>query len=433
VTQPTDMLLPVGCCGYPLRRIPNKTAYILGAGFSKPAGIPTLSTFVTEAINLLLEDQEKKFSAFAKEVKAIQTKYDTAACYVDINLNNLEDLFCLVDLPLESCDRCGLHPCLPDTDNQSSPPTPPSQADLGNSPVSGFGNAGCYGIANHGSSNDRDILKALIAYVMLLAYNRGEKERDPTHAAEHPSKWVKNSCFFGRETPASILSIKGVYLYDAFVSCLLNRRQHFWPNEKPPANPRDCLLWNDAVITLNYDLVIEQAARRLHTIPYYGIGDPISATNTFSLIKLHGSVNWRDLNGRLEVVKDEDLKNTLSDRNQNRSLYLVPPTWRKGEDTRPHIANLACQAVAHLRAASRIVIIGYSLSESDRHFHYMLAQSLNTLDFPRIEVWDVCPEENMKPLLRKAFGKNNYEGGLVKYNNTGALGYVMNQKGVESR
>jgi hypothetical protein len=55
-------------------------------------------------------------------------------------------------------------------------------------------------------------------------------------------------------------------------------------------------------------------------------------------------------------------------------LLLVPPTWRKIFGA--HLTDVWDGALAALKDATRIVILGFSMPTTDTHFKYLLASGL---------------------------------------------------------
>ncbi|MGC4074148.1 MAG: hypothetical protein QM760_16875 [Nibricoccus sp.] len=90
------------------------------------------------------------------------------------------------------------------------------------------------------------------------------------------------------------------------------------------------------------------------------------------LLKLHGSVNW----GYLTGAKRGDAK--LSIFSSYTELLsaggrpsIIPPTWNKNIESL--ISSAWSQAIQQLSTATRIIIVGFSMPETDQHFRYLLA------------------------------------------------------------
>jgi hypothetical protein len=151
---------------------------------------------------------------------------------------------------------------------------------------------------------------------------------------------------------------------------------------------------HDAIITFNYDTVIEEALLALSIGSDYGFSSFASPGVQYAIpvLKLHGSVNFRQReDGAVEVVDYEFLEESTKEYYSGGAPLIVPPTWNKGALTSA-IQTIWQRAATRLRAAARIVFIGYSLPETDVGFRYLLANSLlaNQL-FPAVAVMDPDP------------------------------------------
>ena len=132
-------------------RKPAKTVYILGAGFSRPAGIPVLSQFIPQALSIL---KKSKDTALLERFGSLVSTYQVAAGRMGLDSENLETLFCLSDMSeqrnrdrtdlvrviaktmFESCnchtchqasrDMCCVPPGCLAPDNATPPPNHPS-------------------------------------------------------------------------------------------------------------------------------------------------------------------------------------------------------------------------------------------------------------------------------------------------------------------
>jgi hypothetical protein len=144
----------------------------------------------------------------------------------------------------------------------------------------------------------------------------------------------------------------------------------------------------DTLITFNYDLVIEEALfgtgfwtpRDGYGLLAAGVRSPWAirwfknpetpAESKILLLKLHGSLNWAPGN-RIKIKK---LPLVIRKRNSGgparENVLILPPGWNKKIYTRPFSA-LWAKARNKLEHCSRLVIIGYSMPETD-----LLAQAL---------------------------------------------------------
>ncbi len=220
----------------------------------------------------------------------------------------------------------------------------------------------------------------------------------------------------------------------------------------------------DTVITLNWDLLIERMIYdRFKNIKIF-YGDGILNTDcqciinkvpakheelvkTILLLKLHGSIHWKKngdgaaptnpLNsGRPENNKTSKPLVSIIDgwENQDKTLIfaaetgdtlpMIFPTWRResrDDDIFPHMADMA---IRHLRLAEKIVVIGYSMPETDLYFRYLMARGLEMAELPVVEVWDIQKEEAMQDKLATLFGRTAINRKRVTYFDKGLLGFV---------
>jgi hypothetical protein len=160
-------------------------------------------------------------------------------------------------------------------------------------------------------------------------------------------------------------------------------------------------------ITLNYDLLLEEALSALDVKFSYGVSTYVSPASSLLLaedanpvvLKLHGSVNWALLNeqpdqlgvmGYAELVKN------------NLTPVVIPPTWRKAvSHSLPEIWKRAREQI---QTATRLVIIGFSIPETDQDVKYLLAAGLRENISLREIVFVNPAAEQLEPRLTKLFG-----------------------------
>lgn len=156
----------------------------------------------------------------------------------------------------------------------------------------------------------------------------------------------------------------------------------------------------DSIITFNYDLLLDLAFH------HHGIGVDYCLDTPrgegYKLLKLHGSMNWAvhenctAKNSGIHVAKLDDLlsKRYVSGDVQKLSAFaslrnapceacrtvdltpvFVPPTWTKS----PSLVGLTAvwaAAAAEIQDAEQIVVVGYSMPQTDTFFQYLLALGL---------------------------------------------------------
>ncbi|MFQ6028768.1 MAG: hypothetical protein ACE5Q6_14895 [Dehalococcoidia bacterium] len=177
-------------------------------------------------------------------------------------------------------------------------------------------------------------------------------------------------------------------------------------------------------ITFNYDVNLDFALY-WQLLPFEYFIQDTPATNSFPLLKLHGSINWGVCSQCNQIipyhVKDAshhlwpetrnvffDLGSKLSSRQHcNEPLLstpvIIPPTWDKSA-YQSQIAHVWQQASKELQRAENIFIIGYSLPETDMFFRYMFALGL---EGPTIvqRIWVVNPDQSIEERFREFIGR----------------------------
>ena len=328
--------------------------WILGAGFSRDRGLPLMSDFTQR-----IRDAHPWLLALgrAREAEAIERVleyrlHSTAAAYhVDVDLENIEQLFSLASIsesPLDKEIRVAIAATLDFAESQS--PAPMAKFDLG------------------------------------------------PHFEAPGKEWIVKGKAQGRLDGWQTWEAD---VYQFYLACMLGR---FSGRATDPSV-------KTTIITLNYDVVVERALRALDVGFTYGFGkqrvnyDPTKmcadypALGAVPVLKLHGSVNWALVPGRghgfTVFGSYANVRESAADPS------LLPPTWDKHFDDRLRAVWQA--AMAALSTATRVIVIGFSMPETDLHFRYLLAAglaqniSLRSFHFvnPAAEI-----EDRMKRLLR---------------------------------
>jgi hypothetical protein len=228
----------------------------------------------------------------------------------------------------------------------------------------------------------------------------------------------------------------------------------------------------DTIITFNYDTVVEDALRGLGLAPDYGLPDELveyvdsrervegAGKNSILVLKPHGSVNWAALSPeqqerlvrkflqveidqlidegtvnaeslrklsarsfekapirRLRVYKDyEPLR---KDEFWSGSLFLVPPTWQKRFGSY-FLGAVWDRAVAALRTATRVIILGYSIPPTDLHFRYLVAAglqaniSLRKVFFVNLALSDERAKPRIEGRLFGLFRREHFDQGVIE-------------------
>ena len=184
------------------------------------------------------------------------------------------------------------------------------------------------------------------------------------------------------------------------------------------------------VITLNYDTLVERACRELNLTdeineitagqmypPYFTniasipgaalFGD--EPLNTFSYLKLHGSLNWYysgsdDFYGE-SIYFSKVPSNSAENKSQqppefrHKEILLIPPVYEKSKYfNNEAIRSLWQDAGTALAKARRIFVIGYSLPVSDLGMEFFLRSNQPK---PSTEIYIVDKDSNVKCRFKK--------------------------------
>lgn len=301
----------------------DHNVYVLGAGFSRSAGLPLMSDFLhrmRDARPWLDQHDRKTEAGHIADVLRFRLRAAAAAHRVPINLENIEHLFSL-------------------------------------------------GIATPDAGLDAALPSAICA-TLDYAQRQHEPIRvnatyDDTYPGQLPTGWTENKST-GTKPPAMALNMPA---YDWMVGLMCG---YFGASGRA------------SIISFNYDLVVEESLFRLGMPVDYGFPQdtanydrswpsiqPTTGTSV-ALLKLHGSMNWgrqATPGGKLKVFGSyEDLR--LADA----TPVILPPTWRKVFDDQ--LAHVWKGAVNAIERATRLVLIGFSVPATDLHFRYLLAAGL---------------------------------------------------------
>ncbi len=139
-----------------------------------------------------------------------------------------------------------------------------------------------------------------------------------------------------------------------------------------------------AVITTNYDLVLEKAMWGLGITPDYRMlgasGWRDLAGPGTALLKLHGSLNWHRQADDLIAVRGGESLECPSDDPGHDDWVMLPPTTQKNVFSVPGISAVWVEALALLQQLDRLVVVGYSLPATDPYFRQFLTAGLSKND-----------------------------------------------------
>jgi hypothetical protein len=290
----------------------ERVVYLLGAGFSAPLGLPVVHNFLERSKDLYFGDPEKH----KHFVRIFETINELSVCknYFTTDLFNIEDVLSLLDM------RSLL-------------------------------------------TNEDETRKTFVQYIADVI--RGCTPSNPGRTEGR--NWLET--LFGPE-PWSYYGLFVATIFNHAFTRVMGRKH---PNsiEYDPVDA-ETQAAEYAVITLNYDLVLESAAETLNN--WFAIkscfrrdfkNDPGESGFGGYLAKLHGSLD---------------------------SGEIVPPTWNK------HLSEgsvLRAWQIAHwlLENANHIRVIGYSLHDADTYIRYLLRAAI--VQNPHLKTLDVlCLDPN---------------------------------------
>lgn len=299
----------------------DHNVYILGAGFSANRGIPLINNFMfrmRDAHEWLFQKNRKIEADAIAKVLEFRKEAASAAYRIKINLENIEELFSLASAS-------------GDKDNNLS----------------------------------EAIRIAIAATLDFCSINQPEKNIHIRSSQAIPS--FKN---YGGESAYGQFEYKEIPTYRYFLDSMLGSE----------GQPRG----ENTFISFNYDTIVEDSLTSMEVGFTYGFDTKDVAYQTsrlklddsgIKLLKLHGSINWAranypDLSDEKLIVYDsysELLK-------QNTTPDLIPPTWRKNFDG--GLETIWAHALKAIESATRIIVIGFSVPETDTHFKYLMAAGL---------------------------------------------------------
>lgn len=149
-----------------------------------------------------------------------------------------------------------------------------------------------------------------------------------------------------------------------------------------------------SAITFNYDYAFDYALRFQGIVLNYHLDGAI-VPDKFSLMKLHGSMNWYrtpdnfirafDLSSKYtrsnlepeDYITEHDVRLKIARLNPPESResmdpLIVPPNWDKAGH-QFELAHVWAASARNLSEAECIVVIGYSLPDTDQFFRYLYA------------------------------------------------------------
>lgn len=337
----------------------DKNVYILGAGFSAEAGLPLMNDFLDKARNLW----KVKYPEFAP-VFEYQRNLLSASRTIAHNVDNIEELFGLIELNIDV------------EESEKTSQTRAALLDL--------------------------ICKTIIEYDATKHLDASNSIRIPITNVDK-SSLIDNKLYSGMYLSEDSHSYKvDIYRYfSGLVTRLLEEHVEV----------------TDTVITFNYDTVLDKILKRFPiSIDYVINRDRIPPTvKRIKLLKMHGSIGFfhHETCKKIQIINDYEPESTLicpscSEELSQSSPLIVPPTWNKSA-YRDSVLQIWKECYEELKTARRIIVIGYSLPETDVFFKHLLTLALSQNDFlDKFIVVDISQEVDKKfrSLVYNKFQRN---------------------------
>lgn len=185
-----------------------------------------------------------------------------------------------------------------------------------------------------------------------------------------------------------------------------------------------------SVITFNYDLALDYALHFNSCLVDYCLSETKQVSNSVPLMKLHGSLNWARCRKCEEIIpwsisaffkkytfnyleEGHSVRLDIASKLPSSGLKhceedvkphpaIVPPTWNKTEYHKG-LSRVWSRAAQELSDAEHIVVVGYSLPESDLFFRYLFA--LGSVGSARIKNFLVFdPDEKVSNRFERLIG-----------------------------
>lgn len=306
-------------------RTVEKVVYLLGAGFSAPANLPVMKDFLSRSKELLNQEPQR-FAHFKAVLETIKEMHYTKS-YYHADLHNVEEVLSILVM----------------------------QDAVSND--------------NRSAKFERYIEDVVTACTPEIPEVRAP-ELGPKGEPKRGYLWKL------LRPPDSVMP--GYY---HFVANLLSLRFDWYPGEYG-TSVRECFPYSRAdkcqadysVVTLNYDLLIENSIAYVRDNFMADDNRPRIDFSSLPTAKLHGSVD----------------------------TAIVPPTWRKMTLGTTGIAENWKLAYDLLREANQIRVLGYSLPPSDHYLRYLLQAALVgsdgvSHDLKHIDVISLDPDGSLRP------------------------------------
>jgi len=322
----------------------ENVVYVLGAGFSAPLGLPVMSNFLEKANNLY-QTNKNEYPHFKRVFQSIKEKLAYVTLFYHTDLDNIEEVLSILEME--------------------------------------------HLAGNVSQEQTDEFIKFIVDVIEYFTSpveglkNVNRKSKGVYQSASKITEW---------EITRNVISENLQESYGKFVLKLFNAELEIIgiEGENPDTRKSTEKKYNEfvikcryhkispvkySVVTLNYDLVLENLAEYYSSIIHedeirFSRPQAIMHENFPYLAKLHGSL-------------DNDT--------------IIPPTWNK--TIQEKIILEWRTAYKLLSSANHIRILGYSLPENDAYVKYLLKSSL--LESENLKTIDVVCMDNNNIVRRR--------------------------------
>jgi hypothetical protein len=294
----------------------NHNVYILGAGFSFDGGIPLVKDFLgrmADSVDWLYRNERYKEAEAISRVFEFRLRATGAAYRVDIDLENIEELFSLASASENETRADYIPTAIAATIDVARRTASPSECVIGRRTF-------VDDQAGWNKVNARE--STYQTYAKMIA-----------GCGVQPEEQENTVITFNYDT----------LLEDAF---------------------------SELRIPFHYGLPTDSTTRYDQSAKCQ---ENETADRGIPIYKLHGSVNWAKpvlKDSPMTVYGEYGDHRALV----GNGPMLVPPTWRKVFGGQ--VSHIWEKAVLAIKRATRIIVIGFSMRPTDSHFKYLLAAGL---------------------------------------------------------
>lgn len=330
----------------------DHNVYILGAGFSRGRGYPVMVDFLNrmrDAHPWLEQNDRNREAKAVQNILEFRLKSASAGYRITSDLENIEELFSLA---------------------AATPGAPRLMNDV----------------------------RLAIAATLDYCQQTTESQTATIEALDGKIR-CRNKKMNDRSSQTAGFGTYEVDYYDALVARMCG------------ALSSDQTIGDNTIITFNYDTLVEEALTSCNLPWTYGFEgtrhvwhesfQPVGRRGDSRAIpvnKLHGSINWAYATGKGKGFSIYGSYTNVID--NNATPDLIPPTWRKSFDKK--MSTVWDNSVKALQTATRIIIIGFSIPETDMHFKHLIAAGLqNNISLRKIIF--VSPDSQIKERASKIF------------------------------